>query len=174
MHSDLMRLRGAHERQQSSPDAAIPPQDTRWRSSCGPASMPQVRQAVWRSGNEEAFAEVWKGEMMNASDLIYLSDCLCEQIGRDVLEAAMKRRMIDAERALQRLCDEVWFPAGYRITELILVQYQADFLKANYMGRVEIRPNCDVAPWVLLGRRLRRKIRPYRYERFLGRKITQS
>lgn len=110
---------------------------------------------------------------MNASDLIYLSDRRCEQIGRDVLEAAMKRRMIDTDRAVQRLCDEVWFPAGYRITELTLVQYQADFLKANYMGRVEIRPNRKVAPSVLLGRRLWRKIRPYRYERFLGRKITQ-
>ena len=133
-----------------------------------------MRQDVRGAGTQGTQAEVREErEVVNYETLRTNSDIACKRIWHDVLYAAMKRRRIDTEPAVQKICDELWFPAGYRVDDLTIVQYPPALLDVTALPRTEIRPHVQVGALTLWMRRQWRKVRPYRYSRFLGKAVTR-
>ena len=95
-------------------------------------------------------------------------NALIERQLAEAMRAKMLAHNLRVETELRRVCEAVWFPAGYRLSELTLMQttpIQLPFFKVW----IEVR---YVPPPILWLRRQWRRFFPYRIDRFLGRKVS--
>ena len=103
--------------------------------------------------------------MFEAQDVF---DARTDSLVEEWFRAHMRLNNLDVETRVRRLCDEIWFPRGYRVEELAILQRQGIPFLASPL---RIVPSRRVGAFTLLLRRAWRRFRPYRYERFLGRTV---